>query len=155
VDYKTTFLNAFLNYSFQNSTYPKADYLSLEARTVPVRTDAYPAHLIKGGLTFTKRAWFLRTHLEGRYIGKRLGDLDNNSLLDPLNYLTNRYAIPAYALFDLALSTVGIEFWRGHETMLLGKVSNLFDTRYTLPGYSGFDIPGFSRSFYFSVHQDL
>ncbi len=155
LDYRSRGWNAYASYSLQSSTYPKDDLLSLGRRTVAVHTDAYPTQLLKGGLTRTQSAWHVRGNIEGRYVGARLGNLDNNSLLNPLDYLEDRYQLPAYLLFDLTISTVDVEFWRGHETLLLAKIRNLFDTRYTFPGSNGFDIPGFERSFALSMKQDL
>jgi len=155
LDYKSRSLDAYASYSLQSSTYPKEDLLSLGLRTLSVDTDAYPTHLLKTGLTWTQRPWFLRFNVEGRYVSPRLGNLDNNSLLNPLNYLEDRYRLPAYALLDLGLSTVGVEFWRGHESVLFAKVRNVFDTNYAFPGSNGFDIPGFARSFSVSLAQEL
>jgi outer membrane receptor protein involved in Fe transport len=155
LDFRSKHVDAYANYSLQNSSYPKEDLLSLGQRTVDVRTDAYPTHLLKGGVTWTQRPWFLRFNGEARYVSPRLGNLDNNSLLNPLDHLEERYQLPGYTLFDVGISTVGVEFWRGHESVLFAKVRNLLDTRYAFPGSSGFDIPGFERSFYVSVQQDL
>ena len=155
LDYKSPRLGAYASYSLQASTYPKQDLLSLGLDTVQVQTDAYPTHLLKAGLTWTERAWHLRGNAEGRYVGARLGNLDNNSLLHPIDHLETRYALPAYALLDVSVSSVGLEFWKGHESVLLAKVRNLADARYTFPGTNAFDIPGFERSFSFSVQQEL
>jgi outer membrane receptor for ferrienterochelin and colicins len=155
IDYKSSLVGAYASYSLQSSTYPKQDLLSLGLETVQVHTDAYPTHLLKLGLTLTERAWFLRGNVEGRYVGARLGNLDNNALLNPLDHLENRYALPAYTLFDVSVSTVGVELWKGHESVLLAKVRNVFDARYTFPGTDAFDIPGFERSYALSLQQEL
>jgi len=155
LDYKSSVLGGYASYSLQSSTYPKQDLLSLRLDTVRVHTDAYPTHLLKAGLTVTSRPWFVRASLEGRYVGARLGNLDNNALLNPLDHLVNRYALPAYALFDVGVSTVGVELWKGHESMLMVKVRNLFDAQYAFPGTDAFDIPGFQRSYSVSLQQEL
>ena len=155
VDYKSSHFDGYASYSLQSSAYPKQDLLSLAPMREQVETDAYPAHLLKLGLTWTERAWFVRANVEGRYVGERLGKLENNALLNPLDYLRDRYALPAYGLVDVSVSTVGVEPWKGHETVLLAKVRNLTDARYTFPGTSTFDIPGFGRSFSISLRQEL
>ena len=33
------------------------------------------------------------------------------------------------------------------------KVTNLLDTTYAFPGYNGFDIPGYARSYYVTLSQ--
>lgn len=155
LDYKSSRLGVYASYSVQSSTYPKQDLLSLGLQTVRVHADAYPTHLLKAGITWTERAWYARGTVEGRYVGARLGNLDSNALLNPLDHLANRYALPAYALLDLGVSSVGVEFWKGHETVLLAKVHNLAGAHYAFPGTNGFDIPGFERSFSFSLQQEL
>jgi iron complex outermembrane receptor protein len=155
LDYKSSLVGGYASYSLQSSTYPQADLLSLGLDTVRVHTDAYPTHLLKAGLTVTARAWFVRANVEGRYVGARLGNLDNNALLNPLDHLEDRYALPGYALCDVGVSTVGVELWKGHESVLLAKVRNLFDARYTFPGTDAFDIPGFERSYSLSLQQEL
>ncbi|HEX2876110.1 MAG TPA: TonB-dependent receptor [Polyangiaceae bacterium] len=155
IDYRSARFDGYASYSLQSSAYPKQDLLSLSLSRDQVETDAYPRHLLKFGVTWTERAWFVRANAEGRYVGARLGNLDNNALLNPLDYLRDRYALPAYALLDLSISTVGVEPWKGHETVLLAKVRNLFDARYTFPGTNTFDIPGFERSFSLSLRQEL
>ncbi len=155
VDYATRRWDIFLSYSLQVSTYEDEDILALEPSRVSVDTDAYPTHMIKGGVTFTHRPWFLRTHLEGRYVDERLGNLDNNALVHPTDFLTNRYALPAYGIVDVGVSSVGLEPWEDHETTVQVKVLNLLDAEYTFPGYSGYDIPGFERSAVISIRQEL
>jgi outer membrane receptor protein involved in Fe transport len=155
LDFQAAALQAFLSYSFQRSDYPREDILAIDRGEARVQTDGYPTHLVKAGVTVTHRPWYLRAHVEGRYVGARLGSLDNNVLVHPLSFLTTRYRLPAYGLLDVALSSVGVELWQGHESVLLGKVSNLLDTRYQLPGYAGFDIPGFQRSYTLSLQQEL
>jgi iron complex outermembrane receptor protein len=155
LDYKSPRCSVYASYSLQSSTYPKQDLLSLNLDVERVHTDAYPTHLLKLGLTWTERAWFVRGNVEGRYVGARLGNLDNNSLLNPLDHLVDRYALPAYTVLDLSISSVGVEPWKGHESVLLAKVRNALDTRYTFPGTNAFDIPGFERSFSLSLQQEL
>jgi iron complex outermembrane receptor protein len=155
LDYESSRFDGYASYSLQSSAYPKQDLLSLSPREEQVETDAYPSHLLKVGLTWTERAWFVRANVEGRYVGARLGKLENNAVLNPLDYLRDRYALPAYGLLDVSVSTVGVEPWKGHETVLLAKVRNLTDARYTFPGTRTFDIPGFERSFSLSLRQEL
>lgn len=155
VDYRSPRFDGYASYSLQSSAYPKRDLLSLSSMREQVETDAYPGHLLKLGVTWTERAWFIRANVEGRYVGARLGNLENNALLNPLDYLRDRYALPAYGLLDLSVSTVGVEPWKGHETALSAKVRNLTGARYTFPGTNTFDIPGFERSFAVSLRQEL
>jgi outer membrane receptor for ferrienterochelin and colicins len=155
LDYMTRRWDVFVSYSFQISTYEAEDILALTPTRVAVDTDAYPTHMVKGGATFTHRPWFMRAHVEGRYVDERLGNLDNNALVHPTDFLTNRYALPAYGTLDVGVSSVGLEPWRDHETAIQVKVLNVLDAGYVFPGYSGYDIPGFERSAVIWLRQEL
>jgi outer membrane receptor for ferrienterochelin and colicin len=154
VDYWEGPLRLYGNYALQNSHFPEQDILSLERETVQVQTD-YPTHLVKAGATVTLESLHLRTHLDGRYSSSRPGNRDNNAQVNGQDALVQRYTLPSYLLLDLTITSVGVELWKGHETHLLGQVRNLLGSHYVAPGYSGFDIPGLLRSYYFSLQQDL
>ena len=68
---------------------------------------------------------------------------------------TERYRLDPYVLLDLYVSSLDVELWQGHETRLGAKVTNLLDSTYAYPGYGGFDIPGFARSFMMTVSQQF
>ena len=123
--------------------------------TVKVDTDLYPTHMLKGGATLRLPKAKSLVSLEIRHTGARLGFLRNNAWVNATEYLEQRYQLPAYTLCDLTLSSMGIEMWRGRETRIVAKIRNLFNQRYVFPGYNGFDIPGFERSFSIWFQQEL
>lgn len=155
VDYSLENLALFGSASLQSSRYDEENVLSLEREIVAVPTGLYPTYQVKAGVTWTVPRWFLRTYLEGRLQGEVYGEVDNNALVNGIDYLTDYYTLDPYFLLDLTLSTVGIEPWEGHESRFVFKVRNLLDTEYVLPGSSGFDIPGIERSFQLGFEQDL
>lgn len=154
-DFRIPTLEMWISYSFQSSIYEKTDFFASPPADVLVRTDGFPAHALRGGATWTLASLHLQNHLELRVTGERLGNLDNNALVYPLESLTRRYALPAYVLVDWTISSVGLELWEGRESHFSLQIKNLFDENYRMPGYAGFDIPGFPRSFVLGLAQDL
>lgn len=145
----------FANYSLQASSYTKRNLLSIDAEVVDVKTSGYPDQMVKFGAAADFPQWFARTSLTGRWIGARLGTLDNNSLVYSRDYLIRRYELAPYVLVDLAVSTLGLELFGHRESRAAFKVRNLFNTSYAMPGYGGFDVPGFARSFEVTLRQEF
>jgi hypothetical protein len=129
--------------------------LSIDAEIVDVATEAYPHHLVKFGGSVDFPEWFVRTTLLGRWVGARVGSLDNNALVSGRDFLTERYSLDPYALVDIAVSTLGLHIFPKRETRVTGRVRNVFDTDYAFPGYGHIDIPGFERSFEIALRQEL
>lgn len=154
LDFKVSDYAGFVNYSYQASSFPQRNLLSIDAEIVDVKTSAYADHMVKFGASADFPQAFARTSVTGRFVGKRNSTLDNNSRVNA-DYLVESYSLDPYVLFDLAVSTIGLR-WFGHrETKFQGKVRNLFNSEYSFPFYRGFDVPGFTRTFEFSVQQDL
>lgn len=155
LDFRFSDYLLFANYSLQTSSYNKRNLLSIDAEIVGVHTAAYPSQMIKFGGVADFPDYFVRLALTGRYTGARLGTLDNNSLVQGRDYLTERYRLSPYILLDLSVSSIGLQWWGHRETRLMGKVRNLFDAAYAFPSYGGFDVPGFARTFEISLRQEL
>jgi outer membrane receptor for ferrienterochelin and colicins len=148
---------SYANYSFQRSR-------SEEPQTFRVRPDdtvtidalLYPTHMLKMGANYKLPEAFLQGSLEARYIGARLGSEDNNQLFyGVLGSSTERYHLEPYVLLDLYVSSLNIELWKEHETRFGVRIANLLDEQYAYPGYRGFDVPGFARSFTLSASQEF
>ena len=155
IDYRFSNYAGFVNYSYQSSSFPQRNILSIDAETVDVETAAYADVLFKFGASADFPTIFARTSLTGRWVGRRLGTLDNNSVVNGPEVFVERYSLDPYLLFDLAVSTLGVR-WFGHrETKFQAKVRNLFNADYAFPFYEHFDVPGFTRTFEISVQQDL
>jgi iron complex outermembrane receptor protein len=148
-------LSSYLNYSFERSTSMQPNpFSTIPGATVTTDTLLYPMNMLKFGITYRLAAARLRANLEGRYIGRRLDSESNNEVVYGIAGIsTNRYAVDGYFLMNLFLSSYNLELWKGHETRLGLKVTNLLDTTYAFPGYNGFDIPGFARTFYLTLSQ--
>ena len=66
----------------------------------------------------------------------------------------NAYTLPAYAMFDVSVSSLGLHPL-GRETVIAARVRNVFDNRYADPGFSGFDLPALGRTWMLSLTQVL
>jgi outer membrane receptor protein involved in Fe transport len=148
---------SYANYSFQRSR-------SEEPQTFRVRPDdtvtidalLYPTHMLKMGAHYKLTEAHVQGNLEARYIGARLGSEDNNQLFyGVLGSSTERYHLEPYVLLDVYVSSMDIELWEARETRFGVKIANVLDAKYAYPGYGGFDVPGFSRSFTLSASQEF
>jgi hypothetical protein len=68
---------------------------------------------------------------------------------------TQHYALDSYVLVDLFLSTHELRLWGQRETRVALGVTNLLGSQYVFPGYNGFDIPGFARTYRVSLSQQF
>jgi outer membrane receptor protein involved in Fe transport len=84
---------------------------------------------------------YLRTNAELRWVSERGASRSNVWLNNDRSY-----TLPAYGLVNLTVSTLGVR-WLGDrtETRFAVGARNLLDTRYSDPGYGGFDTPGLGR----------
>ncbi len=155
LDFKWSDYAGFVNYSYQSSSFEKRNTLSIDAETVDVETPAYADHLLKFGGSVDFPDLFARASFTGRWVGRRLGTLDNNSRVNGRDFLVERYSLDPYLLVDVAVSTLGIRWFGYRETRFMAKVRNLFNTEYVFPFYGQFDVPGFTRTIEISVRQEL
>ncbi len=63
------------------------------------------------------------------------------------------YALPGYQSLDVAVSTRGIRFFEAGETVARIRGTNLLNTRYDEPGFSGFDVPALGRTVQVEINQ--
>jgi outer membrane receptor for ferrienterochelin and colicin len=155
VNWQRKNVTAFANYSFQQSDYQEEDLFSIDQEMVRVDTDAYPNHLIKAGISLDQPNAYFRGGVNLRWIGPRPGTQSNNVRVNGLDYLTERYRLPAYTMVDLRVSTMDLALFGARETRLSGTIRNVLGVRYTSPGYGGFDIPGPKRSYEISLLQEF
>lgn len=90
----------------------------------------------------------LRINANVRWAGER-GATQSNQLLNDGVF----YTLDPYALVDLSVSTANLRIFADFETRLTVAVRNLFDTRYSEPGFAGFDIPNLGRSIWVELRQ--
>ncbi len=109
----------------------------------------YPNFTIYSGITMRIPEAYMAIDATARVIGKR-GASQSNVLLN------NRgvYELPAYATFDLTLTSLDIFLFGDQaETRILAGVKNITDARFSYPGHGGFDIPSVGRQFFFRLSQ--
>ena len=93
----------------------------------------------------------LRTNGELRWAMSR-GASQGNILVND----GTAYTLPAYGLVNLSVSTLGLRFFRSAgETRFLLGVRNLIGSKYSEPGYGGFDIPNLGRVVFLELRQLL
>ncbi len=85
-----------------------------------------------------------------RVVGMRRSTTGNTIL----NNLTE-YGMPAYATVDITLASLGLQFLSDNETRISFSVKNVADTRWSEPGFGGFDIPNMGRVWALEVRQML
>ncbi len=130
--------------------------ISRDANTRAVSIDgqpppAYPSLFGIVGVTGSVR----EAHLEGtaqlRAVGPR-GSSQSNTLLNN----DVRYTLKPFVNVDVTLQSTGLYLLsKDAETRLTASVRNLLDDRRSEPGYGGFDIPAFGRTFFFEVRQSF
>ena len=150
-------LKTYANYSFQSSRSEEPQTFRVRPDdTVTIDTLLYPTHMLKMGLNYKLPEAHLQTNVEARYTGARLGSESNNQLIyGVVGSATEHYKLDPYVLLDLYVSSMDVELWVARETRFGLKVSNLLDAEYAYPGYGGFDIPGFARSFTLTASQEF
>ncbi len=112
---------------------------------------SFPSLTVVGGV---EGEW-KEAHLAGALLirsASARGATQSNLLLNN----DTAYSLPAYALVDLSLRSTGLELLgTGRETRFQFSVRNLFDTRYSEPGFGGIDVPVLGRSFTVVIQQSL
>ena len=91
----------------------------------------------------------LRLSGEVSYIGPRASSQSNAVVK------TEAYELPAYVYTAAAISTSGRRIFGDRETSISFRVSNLLDTRFVEPGFSGVDVPALGRSAVLTIVQAL
>ncbi|MCP4136227.1 MAG: TonB-dependent receptor, partial [bacterium] len=143
-------LMSYVNYSFQWSILTKEHPMRGD---IKIETDLYPLHMAKFGINYKIPEIFINLNCEGRYIHSRVASEPNSQVYDPVNYLTDKYSLGAYFLLDVMISTYNLKLTGDKETEIRVKVYNVLGTEYVFPGFNGFDIPGFERTFVVSLIQ--
>lgn len=112
-------------------------------------TSLYPRGFGVVGLDVDIRRIYLHANTQVRIVGPR-GASQSNIYLNNSQF----YELPAYAIFDLTLSTVGLHLFRaGAETRVLVSGRNLADQSTPEPGFAGIDLPRIGRSFFVELRQ--
>ncbi len=154
-DYRVSNLHFFGSYALQESTFETIDFFSIDRERVMVDSGGYPTHLLKWGASFDLPSAYARFSTRGRWVGAQPGHLENNISVNRANAFVDRYEIDPYVVMDLGVSTLGLRLLPGRDTVISGQVRNLLDSDYSFPGYGGFDIPGFVRSYELAITQEF
>ena len=109
---------------------------------------AFPGATASIGGNLDVPRWNLRVNAETRYVAAR-GASQANVVVNN----QEPYALPSYTKTDLTLSVNPHPLGVGTETTLMIGVRNLFDVRFSEPGYGGFDIPGIGRLVFVEARQ--
>jgi outer membrane receptor protein involved in Fe transport len=111
----------------------------------------FPSAMVHGGVAVEVPEAHLQSSLDARWVGER-GASSRHATLNG----REPYVLPASWTADFQLSSMGLSILGpGTDTRLTAAVRNLFDRRYSSPGYAGFDIPSMGRSFFFELRQKL
>ncbi|MCP4726743.1 MAG: TonB-dependent receptor [bacterium] len=132
------------NFSYQKSIIEK-DHLV--RGTVKIKTDLYPSYMLKFGINYKLPEYSLNFNFEGRATSSLYSSEINSFIYDPVNYRLQRYELSSYFLADLTISLYNIKLFNNNESRIFLKIYNLFDEKYSYPGFNNFDIPGFERKF--------
>jgi outer membrane receptor protein involved in Fe transport len=108
----------------------------------------FPSATASIGANVDVPRWNLRFNTETRYAAAR-GASQANVVVNN----QEPYTLPSYTQTDLTLSINLHPLGVGTETTLLLGVRNLFDVRFSEPGYGGFDIPGMGRISFIEARQ--
>jgi iron complex outermembrane receptor protein len=112
---------------------------------------AYPA--LMGTVGFDAEAPRVPVHINvrARYVGPRAATFAN-TLFNGLQ----PYSVPGYVSADATLLTSGFHFLGAQAlTRLSLTARNIFDHRYSEPGFGGFDVPIQGRVVMFGIQQQL
>jgi outer membrane receptor protein involved in Fe transport len=109
---------------------------------------AFPGATAALGGNLDVPRWNLRVNAETRYVAAR-GAAQANIVVNN----QEAYSLPAYTQTDLTLSVNPHPLGVGTETTVMFGVRNLFDVRYSEPGYGGFDIPAMGRLVFVELRQ--
>ncbi len=110
----------------------------------------YPNYFLLAGATASWQRVPLTANVHARIVGKR-GSSDGNTRLNN----GDAYTLGAYATVDASLMTHDVHFAGSRETTFVLTVRNIADTRWSEPGYGGFDLPSNGRTIFLSVRQEL
>jgi outer membrane receptor protein involved in Fe transport len=110
---------------------------------------SYPNAFGVLGCDFDMPKAYLRTSGELRWSMSR-GASQGNILVND----NTPYTLPAYGIVNLSVSTAGLRLVPGAgETRFLVGVRNLVGSKYSEPGYGGFDTPSLGRILFLELRQ--
>lgn len=155
-------IKGYVNYSYQVSTTDDGDDRTrFGDQTLRDTMGLYANHLFKFGVNAAYPDFFLNFNLEGIYTGSRTASEQNIRRNNSVNF--NRYQLDPFFLLNLTVSTVGLEFWEGKESLFEFKVYNLLNTEYFHPGFSFnrnlpdnrniYEVPGLDAHFHLRFTQ--
>jgi iron complex outermembrane receptor protein len=111
--------------------------------------ELFPKQFGRLGLNVELPRVFVNLNAQLRWAGERGASQSNIYLNDK-----TPYALPAYAMVDVTLTSIGLDFLRGRtQTRILVGVRNLLDARPCEPGFAGYDVPNLGRSITVEVRQ--
>ena len=126
-------LSSYLSGSFQR--------MLLEGNLVSTPPEAFPNFFGVLGADLGLPETYLHANAELRWVSER-GASQSNVWLNNGRF----YTLPAYHIVNVTVSTLGLHWLSDStETRFAVGVRNLFDARYSEPGYGGFDTPTLGR----------
>jgi outer membrane receptor protein involved in Fe transport len=126
-------VSAYLSGSFQQTL--------LQGKLVSAPPEAFPNFFGVLGADLGVPETYLHANAELRWVSERGASRSNVWLNNE-----RRYTLPAYGLVNVTLSTLGLHLLGDStETRFAVGARNLFDARFSEPGYGGFDIPTLGR----------
>ncbi len=122
----------------------------IDDQLVDVAPALYPNAMVVG--RFNIAAPELKVNLNGqvRWVGERGASQSNVALNND-----EPYTLPAYATVDLSLSTLGLNFLGGAQTVVVLSMKNVLDRHIVEPGFGGFDLPTLGRTTLLELRQSF
>jgi outer membrane receptor protein involved in Fe transport len=112
--------------------------------------ELYPNAMVFGRLGVAIPEIKITCMTQAKWVGERGASQSNVALNND-----EPYTLPSYATVDVGVSTLGLNFLGGAQTVLALSVKNLFDARYSEPGFGGFDIPNLGRTALLELRQSF
>jgi len=109
----------------------------------------YPQLMGGGGLAYRIDPAYLRLSLSVTWASERRASQSN------IVEAAESYALPGYALLDVAVTSAGLKLWGQRETRIGLRISDVGNEAPTQPGYGGVDFPQRGRWFQFTVSQQF
>ncbi len=132
-------VDVFLNGTYQNAQ----SIVALQAANPTGQSNRFettPQWLGNLGVQTRWPEIYLQGYAELRFVGDREASAANELSIG------RAYELPAYAILDLAISTIELKL--GPTTAhVMVRVTNLLDTKYATAGFANYDIPNLGRSF--------
>ncbi|MFN0061497.1 MAG: TonB-dependent receptor plug domain-containing protein [Myxococcaceae bacterium] len=112
--------------------------------------ESFPVAFGYAGIDINIPEALLALNVHARFTGPR-GATDANIRFNN----TTAYSLPFYATLDVSIRTMNLKLIGGKETRFMLSGRNLTASRYSEPGFGGFDIPQIGRTLFFELRQSF